>query len=119
LQQITTLSASLTQAQNDIVANKALQDTLSASVDTLTSTADFPPPPTNFTEWTYVNSNSFTKLPASYVTNENQMVVTTPTVYYSIATGIVYISFDNATTAYRGSQTALNEGSWPMLAAQM
>ena len=119
LQQITTLSASLTQAQADIVANKALQDTLSASVDTLTSTADFPPPPTNFTEWTYVNSNSFTKLPAPYITHESQMTVTVPTVYFSISSGTIFVSFDNLTTVYRGSETHYQEGvNWPQLSAQ-
>ena len=85
LQQITNLSASLAQAQNDIVANKALHDTLSSEVSTLTSTADFPPPPTApqvFTSWTYVNSNSFTKTAATYLTNESQMVVNVETVYY-------------------------------------
>ncbi len=118
LQQINTLTASMTQAQNDIVANKALQDTLSSEVSTLTSTADFPLPPQVYSTWTYVNSNSFTKLPAPYITHEAHMTVTVPTVYFSIANGTVYISFNNETTVYRGSETQLQEGNWPQLLAQ-
>ena len=122
LSQITTLTASLSQLENDVIANKALQDTLSSEVSTLTSTADFPPPPTGpqiYTSWTYVNSNSFTKLPAPYITHESQMTVTVETVYFSISSGTVYVSFDNATTVYRGSETHYQEGvNWPQLSAQ-